>query len=72
MDNLKTHLIHRTINICATSPLRLIKGSLSFLSLDWLSCSVYPAKPSRNSIKAASSSASLHTNLEVGTGTDIA
>ena len=26
MDNLKTHLIHPTINICATAPLRLIKG----------------------------------------------
>ena len=23
----KPHLIHRTINICATSPLRLIKGN---------------------------------------------
>ena len=31
--NDKTHLIHRPIDICATSPLRLIKGTLSFLSL---------------------------------------
>ena len=29
----KTHLIHRPIDICATSPLRLIEGTLSFLSL---------------------------------------
>ena len=26
------HLIHRPIGICAKSPLRLIKGTLSFLS----------------------------------------
>ena len=26
-------VIHRPVDICATSPLRLIKGSLSFLSL---------------------------------------
>ena len=35
----KTHLIHRPIDICATFPLRLIKGTLSFLSLggaNWL------------------------------------
>jgi len=31
--NDKTHLIHRPINICDTSLIRLIKGSLSFLSL---------------------------------------
>ena len=31
--NDKTHLIHRPIDICATSPLRLIKGTLSFMSL---------------------------------------
>ena len=31
--NDKTHLIHRPIDICATSPLRLIKGTLSFLLL---------------------------------------
>jgi hypothetical protein len=30
--NDKTQLIHRPIDICATSILRLIKGSLSFLS----------------------------------------
>ena len=32
--NDKTHLIHRPIDICGTSPLRLIKGTLSFLLLD--------------------------------------